>query len=135
MKILIIDGQGGRLGKLLIEKIKSDKPSLELIAVGTNSIATSVVLKAGADMGATGENPVVVNAKNADVIIGPVGIIVANALMGEVTPKMAQAVGESEAFKLLIPVNKCNNYIVGTKNIGISDLVNEAAGKLYDIIG
>ena len=135
MKILIIDGQGGRLGKLLIEKIKSDKPSLELIAVGTNSIATSVVLKAGADMGATGENPVVVNAKNADVIIGPVGIIVANALMGEVTPKMACAVGESEAFKLLIPVNKCNNYIVGTKNIGISDLVNEAAGKLYDIIG
>ena len=135
MKILIIDGQGGRLGKLLIEKIKSDKPSLELIAVGTNSIATSMMLKAGADMGATGENPVVVNAKNADVIIGPVGIIVANALMGEVTPKMAQAVGESEAFKLLIPVNKCNNYIVGTKNIGISDLVNEAAGKLYDIIG
>ncbi|MBQ7087673.1 MAG: DUF3842 family protein [Clostridia bacterium] len=135
MKILIIDGQGGRLGKLLIEKIKSDKPSLELIAVGTNSIATSVMIKAGADMGATGENPVVVNAKNADVIIGPVGIIVANALMGEVTPKMACAVGESEAFKLLIPVNKCNNYIVGTKNIGISDLVNEAAGKLYDIIG
>lgn len=135
MKILIIDGQGGRLGKLLIEKIKSDKPSLELIAVGTNSIATSVMLKAGADMGATGENPVVVNAKNADVIIGPVGIIVANALMGEVTPKMAQAVGESEAFKLLIPVNKCNNYIVGTKNIGISELINEAAGKLYDIIG
>lgn len=86
-------------------------------------------------MGATGENPVVVNAKNADVIIGPVGIIVANALMGEVTPKMALAVGESEAFKLLIPVNKCNNYIVGTKNIGINDLVNETAGKLYDIIG
>lgn len=134
MKILIIDGQGGRLGKLLIEKIKSDKPSLELTAVGTNSIATSVMLKAGADMGATGENPVIVNAKKADVIIGPVGIIVANALMGEVTPKMALAVGESEAFKLLIPVNKCNNYIVGTKNIGINDLVNETAGKLYDII-
>lgn len=135
MKIVIIDGQGGRLGKLLIEKIKEDKPSLQLIAIGTNSIATSVMLKAGADMGATGENPVVVNAKNADVIIGPVGIIVANALMGEVTPKMALAVGESEAFKLLIPVNKCNNYIVGTKNIGINDLVNETAGKLYDIIG
>ena len=135
MKIVIIDGQGGRLGKLLIEKIKEDKPSLQLIAIGTNSIATSVMLKAGADMGATGENPVVVNAKNADVVIGPVGIIVANALMGEVTPKMALAVGESEAFKLLIPVNKCNNYIVGTKNIGINDLVNETAGKLYDIIG
>lgn len=135
MKIVIIDGQGGRLGKLLIEKIKEDKPSLQLIAIGTNSIATSVMLKAGADMGATGENPVVVNVKNADVIIGPVGIIVANALMGEVTPKMALAVGESEAFKLLIPVNKCNNYIVGTKNIGINDLVNETAGKLYDIIG
>lgn len=135
MKIVIIDGHGGRLGKLLIEKIKEDKPSLQLIAIGTNSIATSVMLKAGADMGATGENPVVVNAKNADVIIGPVGIIVANALMGEVTPKMALAVGESEAFKLLIPVNKCNNYIVGTKNIGINDLVNETAGKLYDIIG
>ena len=76
MKIVIIDGQGGRLGKLLIEKIKEDKPSLQLIAIGTNSIATSVMLKAGADMGATGENPVVVNVKNADVIIGPVGIIV-----------------------------------------------------------
>ena len=135
MKIVIIDGQGGRLGKLLIEKIKEDKPSLQLIAIGTNSIATSVMLKAGADMGATGENPVVVNVKNADVVIGPVGIIVAYALMGEVTPKMALAVGESEAFKLLIPVNKCNNYIVGTKNIGINDLVNETAGKLYDIIG
>ena len=135
MKIVIIDGQGGRLGKMLIEKIKSDKPNIELIAIGTNSIATSVMLKAGADFGATGENPVIVNAKDADCIIGPVGIIAANALLGEVTPKMAVAVGDSKARKLLIPVNKCNNYVVGIKNIGINELVNETAGKLYEIIG
>lgn len=135
MKIVIIDGQGGRLGKMLIEKIKSDKPHIELIAIGTNSIATSVMLKAGADFGATGENPVVVNAVDADCIIGPVGIIAANSLLGEVTPKMVVAVGDSKARKLLIPVNKCNNYVVGVKNTGINELINEAADKLYEIIG
>src|SRR5690554_5528562 len=92
MKILIIDGQGGKMGKAVVEQLKAAFPHQELIANGTNSIATATMLKAGADMGATGENPIVYNSTDADIIIGPIGIIVANSLLGEVTPKMAAAV-------------------------------------------
>lgn len=92
MKIVIIDGQGGRMGKAVIEQLKSSYPELELYAIGTNSIATSAMLKAGASYGATGENPVIVNARNADLIIGPIGIVMADSLMGEITAAMATAV-------------------------------------------
>ena len=93
MKIIVIDGQGGKMGKGVVEQLKKAHPGLELIAVGTNSIATSAMLKAGADAGATGENPVVVNSRDADIIIGPIGIVIANSLLGEITPAMAVAVG------------------------------------------
>ena len=96
MKIVVIDGQGGSLGKAITEKIKS-RYNCEIYAIGTNSIATSAMLKAGADCGATGENPVIVNSRDADVIIGPIGIIAANSLLGEITPKMAAAIAFSEA--------------------------------------
>ena len=82
MKILVIDGQGGKIGKMLVENLKKNLPEYEIIAFGTNSIATATMLKAGADFGATGENPVIVNCIDADIIIGPLRIIISNALLG-----------------------------------------------------
>ena len=114
MKILVIDGQGGKLGKELVEKIKEAFPSAEITAVGANTLATVAMQKGGADNIATGENAVVFCAKNADVIVGPIGIAIANSLFGEITPKMAEAVGSSSATKILIPMNKCKTIIAGT---------------------
>ena len=124
MKIVIIDGQGGKMGKSVIEQLKKRFPSLETYAIGTNSIATSAMLKAGATYGATGENPAIVNAQDADIIIGPIGIVMANSLLGEITPAMATAIGISKAYKILIPVNRCNHYIVGCQNSTLSDYIN-----------
>ncbi|HCS75434.1 MAG TPA: hypothetical protein DIW17_16365, partial [Clostridiales bacterium] len=112
MKILVIDGQGGKVGKSIVEQLKAALPNQKITAIGTNSIATSTMLKAGADMGATGENPVIYNCKDADIIVGPIGIILANSLLGEVTPQMAAAVSGSKAQKFLIPSNKCNSHVV-----------------------
>ena len=133
MRVLIIDGQGGKLGKLIVETIKSSLPEIELVAVGTNSIATATMLKAGADFGATGENPVVVNAAETDCNVGPLGILAADALLGEVTEKMAAAVGRAKAMKLLVPVNRCNNYVVGTKNTSMSEYAEEVAKKVQEL--
>ncbi|MFB0972115.1 MAG: DUF3842 family protein, partial [Neofamilia sp.] len=93
--ILVIDGQGGRLGSELVEKLLKLEEEFELIGIGTNSLATQAMIKAGCNMCATGENPVVFNSKTADLIIGPIGIVIANYLLGEITPNMARAVGES----------------------------------------
>ncbi len=106
MKIMVMDGQGGRMGKSVVEQIRARFPEDEILAVGTNSIATAAMLKAGADAGATGENPTIVGCRTADVIIGPMGIVIADSLLGEITPKMAVAIGQSEAKKVLIPVNR-----------------------------
>lgn len=126
MKIMVMDGQGGRLGKLVVEGLRQAGVKDEIIAVGTNSIATAAMVKAGADAGATGENPVIVCARQADYIIGPIGILAADALLGEVTAPMAVAVGQSPAQKILIPVNRCHNTVVGTKELTMSELVREA---------
>lgn len=134
MKILIIDGQGGRIGKQLIESLHSSLPNCELIAVGTNSIATSTMLKAGAANAATGENAVHVNASKADVITGPVGIAIADALMGEITPAMAASVAQSEAVKVLIPMNKCGTVIAGITDLPLSELIADAVKKIAGII-
>ena len=134
MKITIIDGQGGKIGKTLIEQLKKRHPELELYAIGTNSIATSAMLKAGADYGATGENPCIVNAQDSDIIIGPVGIVFANALLGEITPAIATAVGASKAFKILIPTNRCNHYIVGCEEAGISEYIRLACEKVDTLL-
>ncbi|MBQ1534680.1 MAG: DUF3842 family protein, partial [Erysipelotrichaceae bacterium] len=104
MKAVVIDGQGGRLGQMIVEAICKEELSLDLYVVGTNSIATSAMLKAGASQGATGENPVIVACKDADVIIGPIAIVSADSLLGEITPAMAVAIGQSKALKLLLPV-------------------------------
>ncbi len=126
MKIVVIDGQGGRLGKLLIEALRDQKVCGEIIAVGTNSIATAAMVKAGADAGATGEHPVEVCVRDADFILGPIGILAADSLLGEVTDKMAVAIGRSPAQKILVPLNRCRNTVVGLRELTMSELVAEA---------
>ena len=122
-KITIIDGQGGRMGKTIIEQLKNIFPEQELLAIGTNSIATAAMLKAGADHGATGENPVIVAARDSDIIIGPIGIVIADTLYGEVTASMAAAVGRSQAQKILMPVNRCNHHVVGCEDLSMNEIV------------
>lgn len=126
MKVVVIDGQGGRMGQMFIEKVKAQALPCEVVAIGTNAIATSAMLKAGADYGATGENPVVVACRSADFIVGPVGILAADSLFGEVTATMAVAVGKSNAKKLLLPVNHCNNIVVGVHDLSLTRIIGEA---------
>ena len=133
MKIVVIDGQGGRLGQLIVEGIKKEAMKADIYAVGTNSIATSAMLKAGADFGATGENPVIVACRDADVITGPIGILSADSLLGEITPAMATAVGQSRAIKLLLPVSQCNNRVVGVKPLTMGEMVGETIEKLKEL--
>ncbi len=113
MEILVIDGQGGGLGRQLVAAVKKAVPQAVVTAIGTNSAATSAMLKAGADRAATGENAVVVGCRRADVILGPIGIVMADALLGEITPAMAQAVAQSDARRILIPANRCDTLVVG----------------------
>ena len=132
--VLVIDGQGGMLGKQMVEAVRKLIPDAEITAVGTNSIATAAMLKAGADRGATGENSVIVCSRNADIIVGPVGIVIADSLLGEITaPMAAVAVGRSQAYKILLPVNKCNNIIIGVKGKTTSELIAEAIEKIKEI--
>lgn len=135
MNILIIDAQGGGIGKQVITAIKQNIPKAVITAVGTNTTATSVMLKAGADYGATGENAVIVGARKADVIIGPIGIIVADSMFGEITPAMAKSIGQSNAKRILIPVNHCDNIVVGVRNLSIKELIEEVLIELHKLEG
>lgn len=130
MNILVIDAQGGGVGKQLVTAIKQNIPKASVTAVGTNSTAASVMLKAGADHAATGENAVVVGCRNADIIVGPIGIIIADAMYGEVTPKMSAAVAQSSAKRVLIPFNHCDNIIVGVSDFSMSKLVQDAVDEI-----
>ena len=132
MTVLIIDAQGGGIGKQIVTAIKREMPQIEITAVGTNSIATTAMLKAGADHAATGENAVVVGCRKADVIIGPIGIVIADAMFGEVTPAMALAVGQSNARRLLIPVNHCDNRIVGISDLSIGQLIDAVLKEIKE---
>uniref|UniRef100_UPI00272EC1B0 DUF3842 family protein n=1 Tax=Acutalibacter muris TaxID=1796620 RepID=UPI00272EC1B0 len=125
-----IDGQGGRLGRLLVEAVKSRLPQAQVYALGTNTVATAAMLKAGADFGATGENPVVRNVMDADGVLGPVGVVVANAILGEVTPAMAEAVGSCRAKKYLIPINSCGVIVAGVADLPLSAYVAQAVDGL-----
>ena len=129
-KVLVIDGQGGGLGRQLVAAIAAACPEAELTAVGTNSLAANAMLKAGAARAATGENAVVVNCRHADVIVGPIGIVIADALLGEITPAMAAAVCQSGAKRVLVPINHCENYVVGVPEQPVSQLVAAAAQKV-----
>lgn len=134
MKITIIDGQGGRIGRSVIEQIRKNHADMELYAIGTNSIATSAMLKAGADYGATGDNAVIVNAADSDIIVGPIGIVFANALLGEITPAIAAAIGASPAFKILIPVNRCNHFVAGCAEASMGEYIRIAVEKLETML-
>ncbi len=130
MRILIVDGQGGQLGSQLVKSILTRYPDVELTAIGTNSVATSAMVKAGAKHAATGENPITVACRKADVIIGPIGIVIADSLLGEITPKAAKAIGQSEAVRILIPINKCENLVAGVENLTLSTLIEDTLSKL-----
>jgi acyl-coenzyme A synthetase/AMP-(fatty) acid ligase len=130
MNILVIDGMGGGIGKAVIEHIKSNLNDATITAVGTNSIATSAMVKAGADYGATGENAVVFNCAKADFIIGVTGIIFANAMHGEISPKMAEAVSSSPAHKILLPIDKCNVTVLGVADKSVQSYITEIVPKL-----
>lgn len=130
MKIVVIDGQGGRLGCLFVERIRVRLPQAQILALGTNSAATAAMLKAGADLGATGENPVVRGVADADGVLGPVGIVVADAILGEVTPAMAEAVGSCRAKKFLVPMNSCGVTVAGVEELPLSAYVAQAVEAL-----
>ena len=135
MNILVIDAQGGGIGKQIVSALKKRYPEQYITAVGTNSLATSAMLKAGADVAATGENPVIVCSRRADVIIGPVGIVIADALLGEITAAMAAAVGQSPAKRILVPVNHCDNYIVGVTDLSMAKLIEGVVTEVGKLIG
>lgn len=130
MNILIIDGQGGQMGAQLIKAIISRFSDVNITAVGTNATATASMIKAGAKLAATGENPVVVNSRKADVIIGPIGIVIADSMCGEITPSMAVAVGQADASRILIPINKCENMVAGVSDATMSVMIEDVLAKL-----
>ena len=134
MNILVIDGQGGQLGGQIIKSLKINFSDIRIMAVGTNATATSTMLKAGAHQAATGENPVVVACRKADVIIGPIGIVIADAMLGEITPAMAVAVGQADAKRILLPMNKCDNLIAGVGDTNMSMLIDDVIQKLSGFI-
>lgn len=132
LKIAVIDGQGGGIGKHIVEKIRHCLPSqkVEIIALGTNSIATSLMLKAGANEGASGENAIVCNSLKVDYIIGSIAILAPNSMLGEVTAKMAEAIADSDAVKVLIPLNKAGIEIIGVKDEPLPHLIDEVIERL-----
>lgn len=134
MNIIIIDGQGGQLGAQLVKELTVHFRNITLTAIGTNAAATAAMLKAGAKNAATGENPVVVACRKADVIIGPIGIVIADSLLGEVTEKMALAVARADAVRILIPMNRCENLVAGVSASNTGALIADAVAKLEQII-
>lgn len=133
MNVVVIDGQGGQLGAQLVKEISLQFPNVDIIAIGTNAMATASMLKAGAKKGATGENPTIVACRKADVIIGPIGVVIADSLLGEVTEKMAVAVGKADAVRILIPMNKCDNIIAGVAETNTASLIADAVSKLRNL--
>ena len=133
MRIAVIDGQGGGMGKAIVEKLRAAfGEGAEIVALGTNAVAASLMMKAGADEGASGENALVVNAPKADFIIGSVAIVAAHSMLGEITPKMAEAVSGSPAKKILIPLNRCGLYIAGTKQEPVSSFIEDAVAMIKE---
>ena len=134
MNVVIIDVQGGQLGAQLVKEVLAQFPEEKLIAIGTNAIATAAMLKAGAKTAATGENPVLVACRKADVIIAPIGAVIADSFFGEVTASMAVAVGQADAVRILIPLNKCENLVAGVTNLNTAALIADAMTKLRAVV-
>ncbi len=136
MKIAVIDGQGGGMGKAIVEKLRAAFGNdMDILALGTNALATSLMLKAGANEGASGENAIIYNVPKVDYIMGSIGIISANSMLGELTPNMARAIGESPARKILIPLNRCNIYVAGVKREPLPICIDMAIEKISDFVG
>ena len=134
MKIVVIDAQGGGIGKQLITSIKKKNYDAVIYAVGTNSVATGNMLKAGADIAVTGQNAVKVNCRDADIIVGPIGIVIADSLYGEITPEMALAVAQSRAVRILLPINKCENIIAGVNDLSMTVLIEKAIEEIDKVV-
>lgn len=134
MNILIIDGQGGQLGAQLIKAIMTRFSNVDLTAVGTNATATATMIKAGAMQAATGENPIIVACRKADIIIGPIGIVIADSLYGEITPQMTVAIGQADATRILIPMNKCENLVAGVRDLTMSAMIEDVLERLSQIV-
>lgn len=135
MKIMVMDGQGGGVGRSLVEELHSRYPKAEIIAVGTNATATSNMMRGGTNIGATGENAVLYNCTRVDAILGPIGIVMANAMLGEITPGMAEAVASSDVPILLIPMSRCNAQVMGVEERKLSDNIKEAVERLDELVG
>ena len=135
MTILIIDAQGGGIGKLLTAALRARLPEAFLWAVGTNTAATAAMLKAGADRAATGENAVLVACRHADLIMGPIGMVVADSLFGEITPAMAAAVGRADAKRILVPFDQCDNYIPGYPELPLAARIQAAVDTAVRLAG
>ncbi|HNW86436.1 MAG TPA: DUF3842 family protein [Candidatus Limiplasma sp.] len=133
MKILVIDGQGGGIGKALVTAIKQLAPALPITALGTNAAATSAMLRAGADEGATGENAIRYQCRHADIIVGVIGILHANALLGEISPAIASAISGSEAEKVLIPLERCGLHVAGAGRQTLEEKLSEAAATVVKL--
>ena len=134
MKIVVIDGQGGSIGKEVVLRVRAELPDAEIIAIGTNAMATENMLKAKPTQAATGENPVVVNAADADVIIGPIGIAIADSMFGEITARMSFAIAKSRAKRFLIPINQCSNIVVGVSDLTIRSLLDSLTKELKQLV-
>lgn len=133
MNILVIDAQGGGIGRQLITKLLEKLPEADIVAAGTNSMATNAMIKAGAKKAATGENAIRYCASQADIITGPIGIIVANAMLGEIAPVISESVGSSSATKVLVPVTHCNTIIAGSKDLPIKDSIEDAVDRIVNL--
>jgi hypothetical protein len=134
MNVLVIDGHGGRLGAELVKEILAQFEDITLTAVGTNAVATAAMLKAGAKNAATGENPVIVACRKADVIIGPIAMTVADSLLGEITAKMALAVARADAVRIFVPLTRCDNLVAGVSDVNTGELIADALLKLRGLI-
>ena len=134
MKLVVIDGPGGGFGKAIIEALRAKGYTGDILAVGTNALATSAMLKAGASTGATGENAATVNAARADIVTGPLGLVMANSMLGECTPAMAAAIAQSPAVKVLVPAAKCNEQVAGFAPKPLGELIEDAARKVLCLL-
>lgn len=133
--VAVVDGQGGGIGKAIVEKIKSVLPQVEVIALGTNAVATGQMLRGGADEGATGENAIVHNMQHVDVVMGVIAIINANSMMGELTPAMATAIGGSHTYKILLPINRCHIHVVSVEEQPLGVHIDNAVQALAEYVG
>ncbi|MCQ4638235.1 DUF3842 family protein [Anaerovorax odorimutans] len=134
MVIAVVDGQGGGIGRAIVEKIKAAMPEVHVIGLGTNSVATGQMLRAGADDGATGENAIVHNMQHVDIVVGVIGILNANSMMGELTPTMASAIGGSHTYKVLLPINRCHIHVVSVEDIPLGRHIDNAVSAIQNFI-